>query len=622
MTKALSGRPDGASGLNVRALVEVGQTMPRPLPAEFEAKILRVVVDTHLFLPDMFEITFDDREGWLIDKAGLGIGQTVTVLDGKDRRKLIIGEITAIEARCAEMAMHTVVRGYEKAHRLQRAKRTRTFVGRTDSMIAARIAREAGLSIGTIETTRQVHAHVAQVVQTDWDFLQSRAREIGFETGMAEGKFYFRRASDRKKPVPADWVSSVPILEFKYNLRTFLPRLTAANLTPDVEVRVWDPWDAKVRVGRSDVSTGSALITNDSPKDLALLFAKSKLPHLGAARTAAGGRDEPSSTAYVVVDRPVGTGLSAKNMADVAAAGVAESLAGTYAEAEGYALGNPRVQAGNKIKVTGVPRQFEGYWVVTNAQHTFDDEDGGYYTRFIVSGRQDRTLTGLTSIGPAEVAEPPRINGAVCGVVTNVNDPERHNRVKVALPWLSPQYETDWARVVQFCAGRTSAAFFLPDVGDEVLLCFEFGDVRRPYVLGGLVNTHTSAHLGGPQVQVSGRAGSVVRRGIVTDDGNHLVFEDDQVKRVSKVALGTGSDDLALTIDKAAGSVTVAATPSTGPGSITIHCGDAGSVAIKAGPGGHVTVDGGANLDLKATAAVRIASDGVVEIKGTEIKLN
>ena len=59
-------------------------------------------------------------------------------------------------------------------------------------------------------------------------------------------------------------------------------------------------------------------------------------------------------------------------------------------------------------------------------------------------------------------------------------------------------YESDWARVAQFGAGKKSGASFPPEVGDEVLIGFEFGDPRRPYVLGGLFNANTEFDLGWP----------------------------------------------------------------------------------------------------------------------------
>ncbi|GAA3989041.1 VgrG-related protein [Allokutzneria multivorans] len=631
MINPLSLLGNTADGVSVRARVEIGQMLPLGLSSEVEERIRRVVVDNDRNLPGMFEITFDDSEGWLVDRNGFGIGSSVSIYDGRTDNELISGEITSIEAKCSANATLTVLRGYEKAHRMQRAKRSRTFVYTMDSVVALQIAAEYGLKIGFVEPSRRVHAHLAQVGQTDWDFLQWRASEIGFETGVSGGSFYFRRPV---RPggvligVARTLFGRQTAVEFKKDLLTFSPRMTGAALTPEVEVRVWDPWACDVRVGKASLRATTAKIADDSPEGLAKIFARSslfslaipkavkvpKLPVIGTHRAA----PPPSPVAHVVTDQPVAGGLGGAAAAEDLAESIADRLVSCYAEAEGRALGNPLINAGGLVKVSGVPRQFQGTWSVTGARHIFDDSEGGYVTHFTVSGRQDRSLHGLTT---STLPRAPRIDGVVCGVISNVNDLFRRNRVKVTLPWLAPDFETDWARVVHPGAGVKSGTVFMPEVNDEVLVAFEHGDVRRPYVLGGLTNSMTEFDLGGPAVRTLGVTGSVVRRGIASPTGNQLVFEDDLLTLSSKVSLGSG--DVGLSMDRVLGNVTVSAKPEVGAGgTVVIDCGNAGAVQIKAGTGGAVTVDGGEFLTLSARAAVRIASDGIVEIKGTAIKLN
>ncbi len=55
---------------------------------------------------------------------------------------------------------------------------------------------------------------------------------------------------------------------------------------------------------------------------------------------------------------------------------------------------------------------------------------------------------------------------------------------------------SDWARMVQVGAGNNRGASFLPEVNDEVLVAFEQGDWRRPYVLGLLHNGVDKPKLG------------------------------------------------------------------------------------------------------------------------------
>jgi len=81
--------------------------------------------------------------------------------------------------------------------------------------------------------------------------------------------------------------------------------------------------------------------------------------------------------------------------------------------------------------------------------------------------------------------------GVYTALVTDIKDPDGQGRVRVKLPW-SPDpsgkaYEA-WARLNVFMAGNDRGAWFVPDPGDEVLVAFEAGDARRPYVLGALWN--------------------------------------------------------------------------------------------------------------------------------------
>ncbi len=648
----IGGLAAGSFGAIVHPGVFIGHPVGMPMGTAYEELLIRTVVDTHLHLPDMFELTFVDEAGSLTTDAGIRIGTVVEIKAGKETdtstTSLIVGEVTSIEAVCQENIIFTVVRGYERAHRLQRAKRTRTFVNMTDSDIARQVAAAAGLRIDTIDATSTTHNHVAQVAQTDWDFLTQRAREIGFETGVAGNKFFFRAASGSAAggggglggAVASAAASAIGFdsgkLMFKDNLLSFFPRISAANITAEVEVRLWDSRDARVVTAKADAASGTATIDGQVPKDLASSFTDGFLPPLpslpalppipGLPKIDFGSA--PSDTAHLVVDRPVGYGAAADRAAEEVAKSVAEHIGSTFAEAEGDAMGDPAIQAGAQVDVDGVPKQFVGKWTVTNARHVFDVEENGYHTRFWVSGRQNRNLLGLTA--GARPEQRTQFGGLVCGVVTNVSDPDKLGRVKVALPWLSPSFESDWARVVQVGAGPRSGALFLPEVGDEVLIGFEFGDPRRGYVLGGLINSNSAYGALGTAVSSSG---AVTERGVASPAGNRLQFTDDLPPGPpglppirSAIALGTKDDKLGLVIDQVAGTVTLSCNPvppaSKSPaGALTIECGDLGGITIKGGVGG-VKVETDGQLELNGKLGVKIASNALVEVQGSLIKLN
>src|SRR6478736_2807665 len=184
---------------NVSPTVSINSIELLPTTA---AKLVRTVVDTRVHLPDMFELTFEDTENSIVGDLMVRIGSLVEVYGGASDSSsapcLIKGEVTSIEGEYQGTIIHTIIRGYEKSHRLQRTSRTRTFVDMSDSDIASQIAREAQFTETDVVSTSATHRHVSQISQTDWDFLRARAQEVGYETGVAQGKFFFRPASSAK----------------------------------------------------------------------------------------------------------------------------------------------------------------------------------------------------------------------------------------------------------------------------------------------------------------------------------------------------------------------------------------------------------------------------------------
>jgi uncharacterized protein involved in type VI secretion and phage assembly len=84
-----------------------------------------------------------------------------------------------------------------------------------------------------------------------------------------------------------------------------------------------------------------------------------------------------------------------------------------------------------------------------------------------------------------------QFSGVCTAVVIDNVDPDNSGRVKVRLGQLSGPGERGsetWARMSTLMAGDNRGTWFIPDVKDEVLIAFEAGDMRRPYVIGALWN--------------------------------------------------------------------------------------------------------------------------------------
>jgi phage baseplate assembly protein V len=179
-----------------------------------------------------------------------------------------------------------------------------------------------------------------------------------------------------------------------------------------------------------------------------------------------------------------------------------------------------------------------------------------------------------------------RYYGVAEAIVTDVNDPEKEGRVKLRYPWFDDQTVSDWCRVRQLYAGNGYGTFFVPEVGDEVLVGFVHGDMRMPIVLGGLYN-------GQDKPSVS-RDGTNDPKLIRTKAGHQILLDDTSGKEKIEIVDTKGNT---LVIDAASDTITLKAKSNVLVESTT------GKLTLKG-----VTVD--------------IEASGAVTVKGSTISLN
>ena len=83
--------------------------------------------------------------------------------------------------------------------------------------------------------------------------------------------------------------------------------------------------------------------------------------------------------------------------------------------------------------------------------------------------------------------------GVARAVVVDNTDAQGAGRVGVRFPWHSRPDAIHWAPIAAPMAGRDRGLWFRPEPGDEVLVAFERGDLRHPYVVGGVWSRSDSA---------------------------------------------------------------------------------------------------------------------------------
>jgi uncharacterized protein involved in type VI secretion and phage assembly len=126
-----------------------------------------------------------------------------------------------------------------------------------------------------------------------------------------------------------------------------------------------------------------------------------------------------------------------------------------------------------------------------------------------------------------------RVYGVAAGIVTNNKDPNKLGQIKVRFPWLSDKNESNWVRVATLMSGKQMGSFFLPEVGDEVLVAFENGNINAPYVIGCLWNGKTKP----PETNKDGKNNI---RTIKSRSGHEIRFDDTDQKEKLEIKTKSG----------------------------------------------------------------------------------
>jgi len=197
-----------------------------------------------------------------------------------------------------------------------------------------------------------------------------------------------------------------------------------------------------------------------------------------------------------------------------------------------------------------------------------------------------------------------KICGFVVGIVTNNKDPEGLGRIKVKFPRLSGEDESNWARVVSFMAGKERGAFFLPEVDDEVLVGFEYGDINMPYVIGSLWNGVDKP----PETNSDGKNNIRV---IKSRSGHVIRLNDKEEEEKIEIIDKSGKNSIEI---------------STKDNRITIKAEK--DISIKA-PNGKLTIEAkdieiksSASTKVEAGAGMDIKSNATMNIKGATVNIN
>jgi uncharacterized protein involved in type VI secretion and phage assembly len=206
--------------------------------------------------------------------------------------------------------------------------------------------------------------------------------------------------------------------------------------------------------------------------------------------------------------------------------------------------------------------------------------------------------------GQANRSNGHRIYGVAVGLVIDNKDPQALGRVRLKLPALSDDEIGLWARIAVLMAGADRGTFFPPEVGDEVLVAFEHGDIARPYVLGGLWNGQDKP----PETNADGK--NNLR--LVKSRSGHLIRLDDS-DGAEKIEIVDKSGGNSITIDTANNAISI-----TSAADVTIDA-PQGTLKLSAQT---IEIASSANTEVKAQGNLTLEASGATTLKGAMVNIN
>jgi Type VI secretion system/phage-baseplate injector OB domain len=479
--------------------------MGAPLDPLVNSLLVSAEVDSTMFVPSQIRLVFRGIPDEVLLAGGLQLATPITLSASEDGAPipLLTGEVTSVEVEYAHGETLTIVRGMDRSHRLMRGTQTMAYPEMTASDVVTMLVGEAGIVPGEIIPTTNLYPWLTQANVSAWVFIQQLAALENYVAyADALGLFNFCPMPTPEAGLPPAMTYATPPMGTQLVLGKNLVRLravvSAAEQVPAVTVTGYDPMLSVPVIGPWPAVPSSSQSIDPAT-----------LPPLVGGEFEA----EPFFDASVPIDN--------EGMAMKWAGSIAADIAGALAELEGECVGNPALLAGESVSVGMAGMPFDGYYVCSAARHVFEPDNGGYTTWITVGGFRDRSLFALSSGATAPQSNRPTVPGLVIGTVVDNMDPEEQGQVKVMFPWLSPDYISAWARVMQIGASKAGGGFlWIPEVGDEVLIGFDRGSIDHPFVIGNLYNGVASP-LPPPEI-----AGVVTNRRIASRMAHTIQWND------------------------------------------------------------------------------------------------
>lgn len=490
-----------------------------------------------------------------------------------------------------------VIECQDKAVKMTVGRKNANYIDMTDSDVITGLIGAHALTADVQSTTIQ-HNELVQYYCTDWDFLVGRAEANGLLVVVTDGHVAVKE--------PA--TSAAPSLNVSYgrDLITFRAEVDASSQYAKVQAVSWDMKNQAVLTGTE--ATPTAL---NAQGDLtsAMLADVLGLPSFRLQTSASLTSEELTQWAK------------------------AQQLKSSLARICGHMSfqGSAKAVVTGMIELEGVGKRFSGNVFATGLTHTIDNGNWTTEVQFGLSSQWFSEQADVTA--PPAAGLLPAVEGLQTGVVTRLDgDPMGQHRVLVSVPVMQNTTEGVRARLLQLHGSSGFGTFFVPEVGDEVVLGYFNNDPSHPVILGSL---YSSKQVPPYALVAENNVKAIVTRCqskiefneedkviTVTTRGNNKIVISDKGKSIqlhdqndNKVELN--SNGISLTSPK---DITVSA-----KGKISLDA--VGSVSITSAAdiltaGLNVSSEAQVAFSAKGSATAELSAAGQTVVKGAMVMIN
>lgn len=490
-----------------------------------------------------------------------------------------------------------VVECRDKAVAMTVGRKNANYVDSKDSDIITKLIGNYGALTAEVGATDTQYKELVQYYCTDWDFMLSRAEINGLLVIV----------DDAKVSVKPPATSATPQLKVTYgeDLMEFQASIDARSQLSKVQGVSWD------------VQNQAIVQQQATPESL------NEQGDLDSATLAKViGLDSYCLQTPAAVES---TALKSWAKGQQVKAGLARIQGRMKFQ------GSAKAKAGELIELGGVGNRFNGKVFVSSVHHVVSD--GNWLTEVEFGMPQAWFAENRDLVAPPAAGLLPGIEGLHIGVVKKLDaDPDGQYKVQVSIPVLQAETDGVWARLMQFYASEGIGAFFVPEIGDEVVLGYFNNDPSNPVILGSLYSSkrkppyeltadnYTKAIVTKSKLTLEfdddKKVVTVVTPAkntiVISDDGKSILLQDQTGNKVKLSEDGILLDSPKDISIKAQGKITVSAV---------------GNVAVSSNAdikedATNITHSAQAGFTAKGSASAELSASGQTSVKGSMVMIN